>query len=129
MSGNHRSASWTKLMCAASSLAVKNAITLNFAWLLRTLRPAQQQMSAPTLSALSAAISVPLPHDGPRGRPFVPANLDRQHDQIVVARVHGAQVQPLHDRNPAPQQNLMRPRRRRAELLCRDVVDADQHDP
>src|SRR5213078_1571519 len=63
----------------------------------------------------SAAISVPLPHDGPRGRPFVPANLDRQHDQIVVTRLHRTQVQPLHDGNPAPQPNLMRPRRRRTE--------------
>src|SRR5882762_4272811 len=70
----------------------------------------------------------PLPHDGPRRRRFVPAHLEREHDQIVVARLHRAQVQPLHNGNPAPQENLMGPRGRRAVLLRRYVVHADQYD-
>src|SRR6266446_5961198 len=86
-------------------------------------------MSAAMLRALSTATLTPcpLPDDGPRWRPLVTANLEREYDQVVIARVDGAQVQPLHDGDATPQQNLMGPRRRRAELFCRDVVHADQH--
>src|SRR6266516_1159927 len=77
ISGNHRPASWTKLICAGSCLAVKNAITLNAG--LPSPGPEQQYMRAAMLNALRRVklISGPLPHDGPRRRPLVPSDLER----------------------------------------------------
>ena len=52
ISGNQRLASFTKLICACSCLAVKNAMTLNFGLLLLALSVEQMEMSTAMANAL-----------------------------------------------------------------------------
>src|SRR5260370_30158587 len=88
-------------------------------------------MSAAMLRALKTATLTPgpLPHDGPRGRAFVPADLEREYDQVVVARLDGAQAQPLHDGEATSYKNLMSPGPRSPEFLPRDVAHPNEDEP
>ena len=63
-----------------------------------------------------------LPQDRPRRRTFVPSDLDRQDNQVVVPRTHLPERQPLDNRNPFAEEYLMCPRRACTELLGGDVV-------
>ena len=56
----------------------------------------------------------------------MPSHLERQDDDVIIARVHGPEVEAFHNRDPASQKDLVGPRRRRAELFCRDVIDANE---
>ena len=64
--GNQRTASWTKLMCAGSRLAVKNAITLNFGLPLLVPSAAMQNMSAARHESLKPRIPKRLLMHSPR---------------------------------------------------------------
>src|ERR1700687_1031383 len=102
---------------APSSIAIRTSSTLLMQQTL-TLTRITEEATSDLRSSLSQHRS--------RGRALVPPSFHGQHNKIVASRRDSFQRQALDDRNSLAEKNTVRHRRRRAELLGRQIVDPHQ---